>query len=70
VTDKLRSCGRAKRELGLLACHDQGLHKNNRAGSPHQVVRRRERKRQGFKAPGSAQRFLSMQAAVHHTFNL
>jgi transposase-like protein len=25
---------------------------------------------QGFKSPGSAQRFLSMHAAVHNTFNL
>jgi hypothetical protein len=34
------------------------------------VVRRRERKLQRFKSPGSAQRFLSMHAAVHNTFNL
>jgi putative transposase len=33
-------------------------------------VRRRERKLQRFKSPGSAQRFLSMHAAVHNTFNL
>jgi putative transposase len=25
---------------------------------------------QGFKSPGSAQRFLSMHAVVHNTFNL
>ena len=25
---------------------------------------------QGFKSPGSAQRFLSIHAAVHNTFNL
>jgi hypothetical protein len=36
----------------------------------HQVVRRRERKLQRFKSPGSAQRFLSMHAVVHNTFNL
>jgi putative transposase len=31
VTDKLRSYGAAKSEIGLLARHDQGLRKNNRA---------------------------------------
>src|SRR3712207_2970199 len=31
VTDKLRSYGCAKRELGLTAHHEQGLRKNNRA---------------------------------------
>ena len=31
------------------------------------MVRRRERKLQRFKSPGSAQRFLSMHAAVHNT---
>jgi len=33
-------------------------------------VRRRERKLQRFKSPGSAQRFLSAHAAVYNTFNL
>jgi putative transposase len=70
VTDKLRSYGAAKAELGLVARHDQGLRKNNRAENSHQVVRRRERKMQRFKSAGSAQRFLSLHSAVHNTFNL
>jgi transposase-like protein len=70
VTDKLGSYGAAQRELGLSARHEQGLRKNNRAENSHQVVRRRERKMQGFKSPGSAQRFLSMHSAAYNTFNL
>jgi transposase-like protein len=70
VTDKLRSYGAARRDLGLSARHGQGLRQNNRAENSHQPVRRRERKMQGFKSPGSAQRFLSIHAAVHNTFNL
>ncbi|SDR64072.1 Transposase (or an inactivated derivative) [Rhizobiales bacterium GAS113] len=69
VTDKLRSYGAAKSELGLSARHEQGLCKNNRAENSHQPVRRRELKMQRFKSPGSAQRFLSVHAAVHNTFN-
>jgi putative transposase len=70
VTDKLRSYGCARRELGLSARHEQGLRKNNRAENSHQPVRRRERKMQRFKSPGSAQRFLSSHCAVHNTFNV
>ena len=70
VTDKLRSYGAAKSEIGLTARHEQGLRKNNRAENSHLPVRRRERKMQGFKSPGSAQRFLSVHAAVHNTFNV
>ena len=36
----------------------------------HQPVRRREHKMQLFKSARSVQRFLSMHAAVHNTFNL
>src|SRR5207245_7026420 len=36
VTDKLRSYGAAKAELGLSARHEQGLRKNNRAENSHQ----------------------------------
>src|SRR5215831_9629985 len=70
VTDKLRSYGSAFRQLQLTCPHEQGLRKNNRAENSHQPVLRRERKIQRFKSAGSAQRFLSMHAAVHNTFNL
>ena len=68
VTDRLRSYGVGLRQLGLSACHEQGQRKNNRAENSHQPVRRRERKMQRFKSPGSSQRFLSCHAAVHNTF--
>src|SRR5215831_228159 len=70
VTDKLRSYAAALRRLRLSCPHEQGLRKNNRAENSHQVVRRRERKMRRFKSVRSAQRFLSMHAAVHNTFNL
>jgi len=70
VTDKLRSYGAAIRQLGLSARHEQGQRRNNRAENSHQPTRRRERKMQRFKSPGSAQRFLSAHAAVHNTFNV
>src|SRR5262249_23579785 len=60
----------AFRQLGLCCPHEQGLRRNNRAENSHQVVRRRERKLQRFKSARSTQRFLSLQAAVHNTFNL
>ena len=67
VTDRLRSYSAAKFEIGLSARHEQGLRKNNRAENSHQPTRRREREMQRFK---SAQRFLSIHAAVHNTFNV
>ncbi len=70
VTDRLGSYGAARRELRLSACHEQGLRRNNGAENSHQPVRRRERKMQRFKSAGSAQRFLSVHAPVHNTFNL
>ena len=69
-TDKLRSCGAAFAEIGLAARNERGLRKNNRAEVSHRPVRRRERKMQRFESPGSAQRFVSMHAAVYNTFNL
>lgn len=68
VTDKLRSYRSAFRAIGLTAIHDQGLRANNRAENSHLPVRRRERKMQRFKSPGSAQRFLSIQSATYNTF--
>jgi transposase-like protein len=70
VTDKLRSYGAALREIGFSGLHEQGLRANNRAENSHQPVRRRERKMQGFKSAKSAQRFVSVHAAVYNTFNV
>src|SRR6267143_5339659 len=46
VTDRLRSYGAAKAEIGLSARHEQGLRQNNRAENSHQPTRRREYKMQ------------------------
>ena len=68
VTDRLRAYGAAARELGLRAEHIKAKRKNNRTESSHVPIRRRERKMQGFRSPGSAQRFLAAHAAVANTF--
>jgi transposase-like protein len=68
TTDKLKSYAVAIRIERLNATHNQGLRANNRAENSHQPVRRRERKQQRFKSPGSAQRFLSIHAAIYNTF--
>ena len=57
-------------DLRFTCPHEQGLRKNNRAENSYQAVRRRERTMQRFKSARSAQRFLSIHAAVHNTFNL
>ena len=64
VTDDLRSYGAAARDLGISHRHQRGRWRNNRAENSHQPTRRRERKMQGFKSAGSAQRFLSVYAAT------
>jgi len=44
------------------------LRANNRAENSHQPIRRRERKQQRFKSPGSVQRFLAIHAATFNVF--
>jgi transposase-like protein len=70
VTDDLRSYHAAAPDLGIERRHRNGRWRNNRAENSHQPTRRRERKMQGFKSVGSAQRFLSFHAAAHNTFNV
>jgi putative transposase len=70
VTDKLGSYRAALQVIGFSGQHEQGLRANNRAENSHQPVRRRERKMQGFKSAASAQRFVSVHAAVYNVFNV
>jgi putative transposase len=68
VTDRLGAYSAAVRELGLSSEHVRGKRKNNRAESSHVPIRQRERKMQGFRSAGSAQRFLAIHAAVANAF--
>jgi putative transposase len=68
VTDRLRCYPAAFRAIRLTAEHDRSLRANNRAENSHLPVRRRERKQQRFKSPGSAQRFLAVHAATYNAF--
>jgi putative transposase len=71
VTDKNPSYGAALRVLKLTgAVHTRRKRANNRAESSHVPVRRRKRKLQRFKSPGSAQRFLSMHAVTYNVFTV
>jgi putative transposase len=59
ITDKLKSYGAAKQEIVPGVEHRQHRYLNNRAENSHRPTRQRERRMQGFKSPGHAQRFLS-----------
>jgi transposase-like protein len=69
ITDDLRSYGAAARDLGIEKHHERGRWRNNRAENSHQPTRRRERKMQGFKSRGSAQRFLMQPSTTPSTSN-
>ena len=68
ITDQLRSYGAAKREILPSVEHRQHRYLNNRAENSHQPTRQQERRMQGFKSPGHAQRFLSAYGPIAQHF--
>jgi putative transposase len=69
ITDQLKSYGAAKREILPGVEHRQHRYLNNRAENSHQPTRPRERRLQGFKSPGHAQRFLSAYGPIAQHFH-
>jgi putative transposase len=59
ITDKLKRYGAAKREILPGVEHRQSRYLNNRCENSHRPTRQHERRMQGFKSPGHAQRFLA-----------
>ncbi len=68
ITDKLNSDGAAKPEILPGVEHRQHRYLNNRAENSHQPTRQRERRMQGFKSPGHAQRFLTAYGPIAQHF--
>jgi putative transposase len=70
ITDKLRSCGAAKRDImpGVEHRSHKGL--NNRAENSHQPTRRRERTMKGFNSARHLQRFVSIHDPIANLFNI
>ena len=59
ITEKLQSYGAAKREILPGVAHRQRRSLNTRGENAHRPTRQRERRMQGVKSAGHAQRFLS-----------
>jgi putative transposase len=68
ITDKLRSYGAAKRQVMPDVEHRSHKGLNNRAENSHVPLRKRERMMQGFRSPGSLQRFVPIFSAVRNLF--
>jgi putative transposase len=68
ITDQLKSYGTAKREVLPSVEHRQHRYLNNRVENSHQPTRQREHRKQGFKSPGHAQRFLAAYGPIARHF--
>jgi putative transposase len=68
ITDKLRSYGTARRQVMPPVEHRSHKGLNNRAENSHLPLRKRDRTMQGFQAPGSLQRFVSIFSALRNLF--
>ena len=70
ITDKLKSYGAARIDMGLNIEHRQHKGLNNRAENSHLPTRRRERIMKRFKSPRQVQMFLSIHDQVANLFHL
>jgi putative transposase len=68
MTDKLKSDGAATREMVPGVAHRQSRYLHNRCENSHRPTRQRERRMQGFKSPGHAQRVLSAYGPIAQHF--
>ena len=68
VTDRLRSCGVALKDLGRGDDREMGRWLNNRAENSHLPFRRRERAMLRFRRMRTLQKFASFHASVHDHF--
>ncbi|MEV0694755.1 IS6 family transposase [Streptomyces sp. NPDC050388] len=68
VTDQLRSCGAAHREVMPSVEHRSHKGLNNRAENSHQPTRQRERAMKGFRSMGATQRFLAAFSGISPHF--
>ena len=68
ITDKLGSYAAARRPNMPAVEHRSHKGLNNRAENSHLPLRRRERAMQGFRSPGSLQRFVTTFSAVRNLF--
>jgi len=68
ITVKLRSYGAARRQVMPFVEHRSHKGLNNRAENSHLPLRKRERTMQGFRSPGSLQRFVSIFSALRNLF--
>jgi putative transposase len=68
VTDKLPSCGAARKAIMPTSMHRHDRYANNRAEVSHQQTRAQERQMRRFKSPGQAPLFLAVHSQVHNLF--
>ena len=69
ITDKLKSYGAARKDMGLKIEHRQHKGLNNRAENSHLPTRRRERIMKRVKSPRQVQRFFSIYDQVANLFH-
>jgi Transposase and inactivated derivatives len=69
VTDKLRSYGAARDDMGMIFEHRQHKGLNNRAENSHQPTRRRERIMKRFKSTRHLQSFVSIHDPIANLFH-